>query len=236
MGELKNKKTLVLLPTIILDLFLLAIVLYYSFDQSAINIEPFASIIDNISLVALFIVAPITFFVIFFFLRKQTKPEPKLGVGKSILLVVGILVAELLLTQIMSIFTSLIASYPQGAEVVQGGSIDLQLSPLNILLMSWQLFGEEATKLSIFFILFGATSYKKESRVRYWVAWLISVVIFGLLHLPAYGFDIVQCVVVIGLPSILFGYLWKKTENPFLLWVTHVAYNLAVMGLALIFT
>jgi membrane protease YdiL (CAAX protease family) len=49
------------------------------------------------------------------------------------------------------------------------------------------------------------------------VAWLISAVVFGLLHLPTYNWNLVQCLVVIGSARLVLTWAYVWTKN---IWVS----------------
>jgi membrane protease YdiL (CAAX protease family) len=48
-------------------------------------------------------------------------------------------------------------------------------------------------------------------------AWLITALLFGLIHLPTYGWNVVQCIVVIGSARLLLTLPWIMTKN---IWVS----------------
>jgi uncharacterized protein len=48
-------------------------------------------------------------------------------------------------------------------------------------------------------------------------AWLVSAVIFGLLHLPTYNWNIVQCLLVIGSARLVLTWAYVLTKN---IWVS----------------
>jgi len=48
-------------------------------------------------------------------------------------------------------------------------------------------------------------------------AWLITAVLFGLMHLPTYGWNLVQCVAVIGSARLVLTLPWILTKN---IWVS----------------
>lgn len=53
-------------------------------------------------------------------------------------------------------------------------------------------------------------------------AWLITSLIFGLIHLPTYDWNLIQCIVVIGSARMVLTLPWILTKN---LWVstgTHI--------------
>lgn len=48
-------------------------------------------------------------------------------------------------------------------------------------------------------------------------AWLITAVLFGLIHLPTYNWNLLQCIVVIGSARLVLTLPWIMTKN---LWVS----------------
>ncbi|MDR0216805.1 MAG: CPBP family intramembrane metalloprotease [Comamonas sp.] len=66
------------------------------------------------------------------------------------------------------------------------------------------------------------------------LAWLLSAMLFGALHLPTYGWNLVQCLVVIGSARLVLSlaYLWTKN-----LWVSagaHILNDWTLFGLSLL--
>jgi uncharacterized protein len=55
------------------------------------------------------------------------------------------------------------------------------------------------------------------------ISWIGTAVIFGLLHLPTYHWDFVQCVVIIGTARLVLSLAYIKTKN---LWVSSGAHIL----------
>jgi membrane protease YdiL (CAAX protease family) len=55
------------------------------------------------------------------------------------------------------------------------------------------------------------------------VAWLVSALVFGLLHLPTYEWNVIQCVVVIGTARLVLSLPWIMTKN---IWVSTGAHIL----------
>jgi membrane protease YdiL (CAAX protease family) len=48
-------------------------------------------------------------------------------------------------------------------------------------------------------------------------AWLLTALLFGLIHLPTYGWNVVQCIVVIGSARLVLTLPWIMTKN---IWVS----------------
>lgn len=65
-------------------------------------------------------------------------------------------------------------------------------------------------------------------------AWVISSLIFGLIHLPTYDWNLVQCIVVIGSARLVLTLPWILTKN---LWVStgaHIVNDWLLLSLALL--
>jgi membrane protease YdiL (CAAX protease family) len=82
-----------------------------------------------------------------------------------------------------------------------------------------QLLGEELlTILPLLAILAFCHDRLGWSRNRSMlVAWLLSAVVFGLLHLPTYDWNLVQCLVVIGSARLVLTWAYVWTKN---IWVS----------------
>jgi uncharacterized protein len=99
-----------------------------------------------------------------------------------------------------------------------------------------QLLGEElVTVLPFLAILQGLTRRFGVGRRRaIVVAWLVSSLVFGLIHLPTYDWNLVQCVVIIGIARGVLTLPWILTKN---LWVStgaHIVNDWVLFTLGLI--
>jgi membrane protease YdiL (CAAX protease family) len=82
-----------------------------------------------------------------------------------------------------------------------------------------QLLGEEVvTVLPFLLVLTLLTQHFGVGRkVAVVGAWLVSSLLFGLIHLPTYNWNFVQCIVVIGTARIVLTMAWLRTKN---IWVS----------------
>ncbi|GGJ77589.1 CPBP family intramembrane glutamic endopeptidase [Virgibacillus salexigens] len=100
----------------------------------------------------------------------------------------------------------------------------------------FQLFGENIIFMVLFFttlLLFKKTSIKLSHYVVY--AILISSILFGLIHLPTYDYNWLQCLFAIGLPSSfhLLGYI--ITQNIFISYLVHLFFDYILWSLVVIY-
>jgi len=104
-----------------------------------------------------------------------------------------------------------------------------------------QLFGEEVVTLLPFLaLLYGLTNRFGVGRKGAIVgAWLISSLLFGLIHLPTYDWNLIQCIVVIGSARMVLTLPWILTKN---IWVStgaHIVndwllFTLSLLGAGLV--
>lgn len=101
-----------------------------------------------------------------------------------------------------------------------------------------QLLGEELMTilpfLAILWFFHAKTRIGRNAAVL--TAWLLSALLFGLVHLPTYDWNIVQCVVVIGSARLVltWAYVWSKN-----IWVStgaHIINDWAIMASTIFLT
>ncbi|RBP76860.1 hypothetical protein DET64_10143 [Marinobacter nauticus] len=82
-----------------------------------------------------------------------------------------------------------------------------------------QLFGEEVlTILPFLAILYVAYERLNLSRTKaLLLAWVLSSALFGLVHLPSYNWNLLQCLLVIGSARLVLSLAYIKTKN---IWVS----------------
>jgi membrane protease YdiL (CAAX protease family) len=68
------------------------------------------------------------------------------------------------------------------------------------------------------------------------IAWLVSALVFGLLHLPTYDWNLVQCIVVIGSARLILTWAYIRSKN---IWVStgaHIINDWVLMASTIILT
>jgi hypothetical protein len=99
-----------------------------------------------------------------------------------------------------------------------------------------QLFGEEIVTLLPFLAALTLLSNRLGVGRKGAVvgAWLVSSLIFGLLHLPTYDWNLVQCLAVIGTARMVLTLAWILTKN---IWVStgaHIINDWLLFSMALL--
>jgi hypothetical protein len=99
-----------------------------------------------------------------------------------------------------------------------------------------QLLGEELITILPFLGLlwFCHAKVRLNRNVSVIAAWLITAVGFGLIHLPTYNWNIVQCLVVIGSARLILtcAYIWTKN-----IWVStgaHIINDWTIMAMTIL--
>jgi membrane protease YdiL (CAAX protease family) len=106
------------------------------------------------------------------------------------------------------------------ASHLSGGGLAIFLAKTAV-----QLVGEEVLTilpmLAVLHLLVARTGLGRAAAVRW--AWIVSAVLFGLVHLPTYQWDFAQCLIIIGTARLVLSLAYIKTKN---LWVSAGAHIL----------
>lgn len=102
--------------------------------------------------------------------------------------------------------------------------------------MAPQLLGEELITILPFLALMALFTQRlgASRKVALVGAWLVSAVLFGLIHLPTYGWNVAQCLAIIGTARLVLTLPWIMTKN---LWVStgaHIINDWTLFGLGLL--
>lgn len=99
-----------------------------------------------------------------------------------------------------------------------------------------QLFGEELVTLLPFLAVLALLSNRfGVSRKGAIVgAWLFSSLIFGLIHLPTYDWNLIQCIVVIGTARMVLTLAWILTKNVWVSTGAHIINDWLLFGFGLL--
>jgi membrane protease YdiL (CAAX protease family) len=99
-----------------------------------------------------------------------------------------------------------------------------------------QLFGEEVLTVLPFLAIM-TLLYGRAGASRRWAmvgAWIVSAAMFGALHLPTYGWNWIQCLVIIGGARLVLTLPYIMTRN---IWVStgaHIINDWTLMGSVLL--
>lgn len=167
-----------------------------------------AILMPGIPLVALAYVAPGHWKAIF---GKVGGREVKLMLGFALL---NIVVSMSIGTIIFTLFE--VASNNATAQL---GALDMAGQIAFYAKTIPQLLGEEVITLLPFLALLQlfSKSFSVGRKFSIIVAWLMTSLIFGLIHLPTYNWNWIHCIVVIGSARMMLTLPWIMTKN---IWVS----------------
>lgn len=145
--------------------------------------------------------------------------------GRDVLWAVGFGVLNIVVSAVVGILV--IKLHGAAANPVVAGLSQMSSPALGLKLLETipQLLGEEVlTVLPFLACLFFFHTRLGWSRKQAVVgAWLVSSLIFGAAHLPTYGWNWVQCFVIIGTARLVLTLAYIKTKN---IWVSTGAHVL----------
>ncbi|MGW9103750.1 CPBP family glutamic-type intramembrane protease [Priestia megaterium] len=62
---------------------------------------------------------------------------------------------------------------------------------------------------------------------------ILACLVFGLAHLWTYDFNVLQCVILIGMPSIIKIVLYLKTRNLWSAYLAHLFFDSVVIAITI---
>lgn len=104
----------------------------------------------------------------------------------------------------------------------------INMDILTLLVNFLQIFSEEIFRIFLFiFLMYYLYRYTNNRKKSIIISTIIMLIIFGLLHVNTYGYNIIQILLLQGLGSIFefAGYL--KTKNLAILIIIHVLINIS---------
>jgi uncharacterized protein len=153
----------------------------------------------------------------------------------------GFALLNIVVSTVLGLLTSLLFVTDANAGYATLG----ERPPLDLVLFflstAPQLLGEEVFTilpfLAMMWFLFSRMGLPRRTSIV--VAWLLSAVLFGAVHLPTYDWNLVQCFVVIGSARLILLLAYIKTKNTWVSAGAHVindwtlfATTLLISGLA----
>ncbi|KRL54087.1 hypothetical protein FD35_GL000674 [Furfurilactobacillus rossiae DSM 15814] len=89
----------------------------------------------------------------------------------------------------------------------------------------YEIPSEDVFRLSLFSLIFVALLWIKRPTLRYWLAFLITALLFGAWHYSSYSYHMTEVLIDVGLPTLLDGCLWLRTRNLWTFTASHLLYD-----------
>jgi hypothetical protein len=159
----------------------------------------------------------------------------KLG-WRELRLMLGIALLNIVVTMSVGALVRALADVTPNAAMAQLGGMETAGRIAYFAKTLPQLFGEEVVTILPFLALMTLMSsrFGVGRKAAVVGAWLISSLLFGLIHLPTYDWNWVQCIVVIGTARLVLSLAWILTKN---IWVStgaHVVNDWTLFTLSLV--
>lgn len=155
---------------------------------------------------------------------------------RELRLMVGYALLNLVVTMGVGVLVSTFAEVTSNAAGGLLASMDTGERFAFFAKMVPQLLGEEIITILPFLLVLTLLTphFGIERKGAVVGAWLVSSLLFGLIHLPTYGWNWVQCIVIIGTARIVLTMAWLRTKN---IWVStgaHILNDWLIFGLGLV--
>jgi len=211
-ASISNRQWLFVMAMVVAGFLLLALPIPWTGGR----VGPFipAVLMPLIPLVALACVAPGHWKAIFGKVR-----------GREVRLMVGVALLNIVVSMGVGAIVFALTEVTPNAATAQLSGLDTADKVAFFAKTIPQLFGEEVITLLPFLALLQLFSRSLDLGRKGAIvgAWVVSSVIFGLIHLPTYDWNLIQCIVVIGSARMVLTLAWIMTKN---IWVSTGAHIL----------
>lgn len=156
--------------------------------------------------------------------------------GYEVKWMVLIALLNIVVTMLVGALVSATTGTSANPIIASAGSLDamglLSLFGKTVL----QLFGEEVLTILPFLAMMQlftrALSLRRDQAL--FLSWVLSAVMFGLLHLPSYEWNWVQCIVIIGSARLVLSLAYIKTKNILVSTGAHILNDWMLIGMSLL--
>jgi uncharacterized protein len=156
--------------------------------------------------------------------------------GREVRLMIGFAILNLVVSMVVGSIVSTLTTVTPNASTAGLGALDTAGKLAFFGKTLPQLFGEEVMTLLPFLALMHmfAVRFGRGRKAAIIGAWVVSSLVFGLLHLPTYDWNWIQCIVIIGSARMVLTLPWILTKN---IWVStgaHIINDWLLFGLGLL--
>ena len=156
--------------------------------------------------------------------------------GREVRLMVGFAILNLVVSMAVGSVVSALTSLTPNASTAGLGALDTASQAAFFAKTLPQLLGEEVMTLLPFLALMHLFAVRFGSGRKFAIigAWIVSSLVFGLLHLPTYDWNWIQCIVIIGSARMVLTLPWILTKN---IWVStgaHIINDWLLFGMGLL--
>ncbi len=103
-----------------------------------------------------------------------------------------------------------------------------------VFMLAFQLFWEEIIRIIPFLAVYNYFSKRIGERWGVILAWILSSIIFGALHLPTYNYNIVQSIFLIGGVTFVLNFAYIRTKNLWTVYFAHLFYDMLLLSMVML--
>jgi uncharacterized protein len=156
--------------------------------------------------------------------------------GREVRLMIGFAILNLVVSMAVGSVVSALTTLTPNASTAGLSALDTAGQAAFFAKTLPQLLGEEVMTLLPFLALMHlfAVRFGKGRKAAIIGAWIVSSLVFGMLHLPTYDWNWIQCIVIIGSARMVLTLPWILTKN---IWVStgaHIINDWLLFGLGLL--
>ncbi len=156
--------------------------------------------------------------------------------GREVRLMLGFALLNIVVSMSIGAIVSALTQVVPNGTIAQLGELDAAGRVAVFAKTIPQLFGEEVITLLPFLAMLQwfTRNLGLGRKAGVIAAWLVSSVVFGLIHLPTYDWNLVQCIVVIGSARMVLTLPWIVTKN---IWVStgaHIVNDWLLLSMSLL--
>ena len=138
-------------------------------------------------------------------------------------------VIPIVIITIVVTFVTIFLGQALGIQSVANGALDgpgtVGQKLFQLVLVCVSLIGEEMITAVMTLPFFSLLLSRVDEDKAWWIAAVIGSVLFGLMHVNVYHFNMYQCIVATGLTRLPFTWLWKKSDSLTTAIVAHILYD-----------
>ena len=138
-------------------------------------------------------------------------------------------VIPIVIITIVVTFATIFLGQALGIQSVANGALDgpgtVGQKLFQLVLVCVSLIGEEMITAVMTLPFFSLLLSRMDEDKAWWIAEVIGSVLFGLMHVNVYHFNMYQCIVATGLTRLPFTWLWKKSDSLTTAIVAHILYD-----------
>lgn len=155
---------------------------------------------------------------------------------KDILLVVGYVIGAIIVASVIGgVIELLSGSLTDNPTAIKAGDHNAWRTYLQLRFQEvFQLLGEEFLAIIPFLTLLHLCTVRfgLNRKTGVVIGWVLSSIIFGLLHLPTYDWNWIQCIFVIGGSRLILTLPYVQTKNLWVSYFVHYFYDMLIFTVA----